>query len=105
MLVKDKDTENKIILKVSIMKDNSKMISNMVKESKLLSKDVNILSQDRILMSKKIGMWEILSMDTNKVMEFNILNTDNTKANGTKALSMVRVPSNTKKVTHIKVNG
>ena len=105
MLVKDKDTENKIILKVSIMKDNSKMISNMVKEYKLLSKDVNILSQDRILMSKKIGMWEILSMDTNKVMEFNTLNTDNTKVNGTKESSMVRVSSNTKKATHIKVNG
>lgn len=43
--------------------------------------------------------------DKNKVKEFNTLNMDSTKVNGTRVLSMGRVPSNTKKVTHIKVNG
>lgn len=50
-------------------------------------------------------MWEILRTDKNKVKEFNTLNMDNTKVNGTKVLSMGRVSLNTKRVTHIKDNG
>lgn len=96
---------NRPTQKVSIMKESLRMILNMVKEFKLLSKDVNTRNQDKILMSRKIVMQVILSLDTNKVKELNILSMDNMKVNGMKVSNMVKVQSNTKRVTHTKVNG
>lgn len=44
-------------------------------------------------------------MDISKVKELNIPSMENMKVNGMKVSSTVKVQSNTKRVTHMKVNG
>lgn len=96
---------NRPTQKVSIMKESLRMILNMVKEFKLLSKDVNTRNQDKIPMLRKIVTQVISSLDISKVKELNIPSMDNMKVNGMKVSSTVKVQSNTKRVTHMKVNG
>lgn len=97
--------EKKVMPKVIIMKESSKTIKNMEKESKLLSKKENIQNKDKIHSFKKTDTSETFNKDTNQEKESSLLNTANTKAIGFKASNKEKEPSNTKKVIHTKANG
>lgn len=105
LMEKEMDMENNLMQKGIIMKESSKTIKNMEKESKLLSKKENIQNKDKIHSFKKTNTWETFNKDTNQEKESSLLNTANMKAIGFKASNKEKEPSNTKKVIHTKANG